>query len=59
MDDVLFGLIEEAIRRIEPTVMSFEKEVEILKNLANSLSHQEKSDFVRRGHCAKQMMSFY
>ena len=39
MDDILFGLMEEAIRRIEPTVMSFEKEVDILKNLAQSLTH--------------------
>ncbi len=33
-DDILFALFEEALRRIEPTVMSFEKEVDILKNLA-------------------------
>jgi hypothetical protein len=30
LDDILFGLMDEALRRIEPTVKSFEKEVETL-----------------------------
>ena len=59
MDDILYALMEEALRRMEPTIVSFEKEVEILINLAHGLSHHERSDFVRRAFWAKENMSFF
>lgn len=51
--------MEESLRRIEPTIASFEKEALIYINLSQNLSHYEKSDFVRRGHHAKENMLFF
>ena len=54
-EDVLFGLFDESLRKIEPIVQKFETEAQILNTLSMNLSHYEQLDFVRRSHMAKQM----
>jgi hypothetical protein len=52
-DDIIFSIMEESLKRIEPTVQSFEKEGHALISLSLNLSYIEKSDFVRRVTMAK------
>ncbi|CDW84134.1 cora-domain-containing protein [Stylonychia lemnae] len=58
-EDILFGIIDESLRKIEPIILRFEIEAQALNNLSLNLSHFEKLDYVRRSHMAKDvMMSF-
>lgn len=47
------------MRKIEPIILSFEKEAQALNNLSLNLSFYEKMDFVRRSHMAKEMMMHF
>jgi hypothetical protein len=58
-EDIVFAVLEESLRRLEPIISSFEKEAQILVNLSLNLSYIEKMDFVRRTHMAKEMMMFF
>ena len=51
--------MDESLRRMEPTVVSFEKEGHALINLSMNLSYYEKMDFVRRSHMAREMMTHF
>jgi len=58
-EDIVFAVLEESLRRLEPIISSFEKEAHILVNLSLNLSYIEKMDFVRRTHMAKEMMMLF
>ncbi|CDW75366.1 manganese resistance protein [Stylonychia lemnae] len=55
-EDILFGLIDESMRKIEPVIMRFEREAQALNNLSLNLSQHERLDYVRRSHLAKDVM---
>lgn len=56
-EDILFGMIDESMRKIEPIILRFEREAQALNNLSLNLSHYEKLDYVRRSHMAKDVMN--
>jgi hypothetical protein len=56
---LIFSIIDESLRKIEPVILSFEKEAQALNNLSMNLSIYEKMDFVRRSHMAKLMMMHF
>jgi hypothetical protein len=55
-EDIIYGIVDESLRKIEPIVVSFDKEAHALNNLSLNLSHQEKLGYVRRSHLAKDIM---
>jgi Mg2+ and Co2+ transporter CorA len=55
-EDIIFAVIDDSIRKMEPVIIGFKLEANCLTNLSMNLSHIEKSDFVRRSHMAKKMM---
>eukprot|EP00347_Sterkiella_histriomuscorum_P022677 403337571 len=58
-EDILYGVIDDSIRKIEPIILRFEPEAQALNNLSLNLSHNEKLDYVRRSHMAKDMMLWF
>lgn len=58
-EDILFGIIDESMRKIEPIIIRFEREAQALNNLSLNLSHYEKLDYVRRSHMAKDVMMHF
>ena len=55
-EDIIFSLLDESLRKIEPLVIRFYRESVALKNLALSLSYKENYDYIRRTHLAKEEM---
>ena len=51
--------MDESFRKLEPIIIRFEKEGQIVKNISMNLSYGEKSDFVRRINIAKEMILYY
>lgn len=51
--------MDESLRKLEPTILRFEKEGQAVLNLSLNLSHTEKLDFLRRIQMAKEMILFY
>lgn len=47
-DDIIFSLMDESLRRVEPIIFRFDREAIALKNLALSLSYKENFEYVRR-----------
>eukprot|EP00347_Sterkiella_histriomuscorum_P022486 403338312 len=55
-EDILYGIFDESMRKIEPIIVRFEREAQALNNLSLNLSHYEKLGYVRRSHMAKDVM---
>ncbi|CDW78186.1 -like mg2+ transporter [Stylonychia lemnae] len=55
-EDLIYGIIDESLRKIEPIIVSFDREAQALNNLSLNLSYQEKLGYVRRSHLAKDIM---
>jgi hypothetical protein len=55
-EDILYGIMDESMRKIEPIIVRFEREAQALNNLSLNLSHYEKQGYARRSHMAKDIM---
>ena len=56
IEDIIYSLIEEGLKKIEPVIIGFNRETTVLKNLSLSLTYHERMDFVRRIYLAQEMM---
>jgi hypothetical protein len=58
-EDVIFGIFDEQLRKIEPIIKKFyTDEALVLNQLSMNLSHYEQLDFVRRNHMASKMLIY-
>ena len=55
-EDIIYAIIDEALRKIEPVIIRCDREAHSIRNLSFQLSHLEKSDYIRRIHMAKEDM---
>ena len=58
-DDIIFSLLDASLLKLEPGISNFEKESQALNNLSLTLSPNEKQDFLRRYHVARELMSLF
>jgi hypothetical protein len=54
MEDILFAVLDEGLRKIEPLIIRFEREARTLRNLSMHLSSHEKNEFILRINMAKE-----
>jgi hypothetical protein len=58
-EDILFGILDESLRKIEPIVGKFMLEGHTLQNMSVNVSYSEKLDFIKRVHEAKRISVYF
>jgi len=52
-------MIDESLRKLEPTIVAFEKEGLSVFNISLELSYREKTDFIKRVAMAREKMLYF